>query len=83
MSIINDYLCEIRGLGVKTDSGLCVWCGKWIDGRCAGANRITKTCEEILLSRNVLDVLERWRSMKKCYVMKWKQYECLHIVVTG
>ena len=33
--------CGVCSLRVKTNSVLCVQCGKWIHGRCAGVKRVT------------------------------------------
>ena len=34
--------CTHKTESVKTDSVLCVQCGKWIHGRCAGVKRVTQ-----------------------------------------
>ena len=50
-----DDPCGVCGLRVKASSVLCLQCGKWIHGRCAGMKRATpkssrnitcRTCEE-------------------------------------
>ena len=33
--------CGVCSLRVKAISVLCVQCGKWIQGRCAGIKRVT------------------------------------------
>ena len=33
--------CGVYSLRAKANSALCVWCGKWIHGRCAGVKRVT------------------------------------------
>ena len=33
--------CWIRSLRVKANSVLCIQCGKWIQGRCAGVKMVT------------------------------------------
>ena len=33
--------CEVCTLRVKANLVLCVQCGKWIHGRCAGVKRVT------------------------------------------
>ena len=47
-SITKDCLCKIQvdpcglcSLRVKASSVLCLQCGKWIHGRCAGVKRVT------------------------------------------
>ena len=39
--------------------------------------------QECLLAGNVKGILERQWSRKNKYVMSWKQWETLHILVTG
>ena len=33
--------CGVFSMRVKANSVLCVQCGKWIHGRCAGVKRVT------------------------------------------
>ena len=34
-------LCGVCNLRVKANSDLCLKCGKWIHGKCAGVKRVT------------------------------------------
>ena len=45
-----------RGRG---NSVLCVQCGKWIHGRCAGEEGVTQFCVYSVVSGSTVDVLER------------------------
>ena len=61
--------CGVCSLRVKANSVLCVQCGKWIHGRCAGVKRVTPRLD----AKNQKGLLERQWNRKKIYVMKWKQ----------
>ena len=39
MSKSNADPCGVCSLRVKANSVLCLWCGKWIHGRCAGVRK--------------------------------------------
>ena len=39
LSTSNAQLCGICGMKVKTNSLLCIKCGKWIHGRCVGMEK--------------------------------------------
>ena len=50
----NIYPCEVCSLTAKANSVLCLQCGKWIHGRCAGVKMLTAK-----LSRNCLKKMSR------------------------
>ena len=66
----------------KVDPMLCLLCGKWINGRCAGVFQL-QCFHELLLAENMKGILERQWSRKKSYVMKWKLLLNSHTLVTG
>ena len=43
--------CLICSLRVKANSLLCVQCGKWIHGRCAGVKRVTLVFKEFYMEK--------------------------------
>ena len=63
--------CGVCSLSVKPNSALCLHCGKWIHGRCAGVERLQRF-QETLHVENVKGILERQWNRKKSYVMRWK-----------
>ena len=64
--------CGVCCLREKTNSVLCIQCGKWIHGRCAGMKRVTPKFSRNFHAKNVNGILGRQWSRKKSYVMKWK-----------
>ena len=56
-------LCEVSSLTVKANSALCVQCGKWIHGRCAGMKRVTPQFSRNLTCRkyegNIGEIVEQ------------------------
>ena len=69
--ITNDVLskskvdpCRVCRLRVKANSLLCVQCGKWFHGRCAGVKKVMAKFREILQAENVKGILERQWSRK-------------------
>ena len=65
-------LREKLTLRVRTNSVLCLQCGKWIYGRCAGVKMVTPKFKKNLHAENLNGILERQWNRKKRYVMKWK-----------
>ena len=63
LSKSNVVPCGVCCLGVKANSVLCVQCGRWIHGRCAGLKRMTPniptnfTCKKC--ERNIGEALEQ------------------------
>ena len=45
--------CGVCGLKVKANLVLCVQCGRWTNGKCAGVKRVTPK-----LSRNIGEVVK-------------------------
>ena len=58
------------GFESKANSVLCVQCGKWIRGRCAGVKRVTQKFSRNFTSENVKGILERQYSRMRSCVMK-------------
>ena len=54
----------VCSLMVKAKSALCLQCGGWIQGRCAGVKKVTANLKEILHAENVMRILERPWSRK-------------------
>ena len=65
--------CYVCIFGVMANSVLCVQCGKWIHGRCAGVQRLLQRFQGILRAENVTGILERQLCMVNSYVITWKQ----------
>ena len=67
---------------VEANSALCLQCGKWINGRCAGVKRVTPNISKkftcIKCEGNIGTAEER----KKSYVMKWKLFVNSYFLVT-
>ena len=42
--------CRVCCLAVKANSVLCVQCGKWTHGRCAGVKRVAAKLKDVLLA---------------------------------
>ena len=42
------WVCSLR---VKANSALCVQCGKWIHGGCAGVKLVTKVLEKLYVQK--------------------------------
>ena len=53
------YICGICSLMVRVNSFLCVKCGKWMCGGCAGLKNVTQQFVDILLAGKVKEVLEK------------------------
>ena len=72
--------CGVCSLRVMADSVLC---GRWILGRFIGVKRVTSKFYRNFACRkyegNIGEAVEREES----YLIKWKQSDSLHILVTG
>ena len=51
--------CRACSLRVKANSVLCLQCGTWIHGRCAGVKKVTPKFSRNQHAENVKGILER------------------------
>ena len=55
--------CGVCSLRMKVNSVLCVWCDKWIHGRCVGVKRLTQKVSRNFTCRkcegNIGEVVEQ------------------------
>ena len=51
--------CGAFSFIVKVNSVLCLLCGKWIHGRCAGMQRITPKLLKIIHEENIGEAVEQ------------------------
>ena len=75
--------CGVYSMRVKANSVLCIKCGKWIHGRCAGVKRVTPTISRNLTcrkcERNIEEAVEQ--EEKLCDEVESVRHS--HILVTG
>ena len=64
--------CVVCSLRVKANSVLCLQCGEWTHGKCAGVKRVAPKFSKTLHTEYVKEMLERQWSRKKSCVIKWK-----------
>ena len=64
---------DVCGLRVTANSVLCLQCGKWIHGRCAGMRRVAPKCLLNFQCRKCEGFIGESVVQKIIYVMKWKQ----------